>query len=275
MTEEPRAPAEEASVSGAPRLLSAMLYCERCERPTPHRILRLARTSGKGRAHVRGVARCKQCRWTHPFEEVRESPRVVSEIVSEGPTSRRRTVEVPPGRRLQVGSGVPWSTEPLRILRIDTRSGDRVSEAVSDEVATLWVQRDVGVVVPVSIVEGRRTRSVRRSFQPDDRLAVGAVLSLGADRVEVVALRARGANWRRPGDEFPARVVQRVYARRAEMPPAGRSAWRRDRARPSSRVSSTSTSARRDSGPGVRTARRVPRRPKAEGGATVQSSSPA
>ena len=255
---------EGESVSEVPapetlRLLSATLPCERCERATPHRILRMGRDTGRGRTRLRGVARCKVCQFTHPFEEIRENPIPISEIVSEGPVSQRRTVLVPRGRRLQVGSGVPGSTEPLRILRIDRRSGEQVSAAISDEVTTLWVQRDLGPVVPVSIVEGRRTRSVRQTFRPEDRIAVGADLRVENDRLEVVAFRARGSNWRRPGDEAPAREVQRIYARRAVTPPAGRSDWRRGRGSPSSRASSISTSARPDSGPGVRTTRRAPR----------------
>jgi len=162
----------------------------------------------------------------------------------------------------------------VRIVRIDDRAGRQVPAAVAEEIATVWVQRDRGAVVPVSIVEGRRTWSIRLTFPPETRLAVGAELRVEESAVQIVALRARGTNWRRPGDEFPAREVQRLYARRTVRPPAGSSPWSRGRGSPSSRESSTSRAGRSGSGPGVSTTRTRPRSPKADVGATIQSVSP-
>lgn len=196
------------------------------------------------------------------------------EILSDGPTSMRREVELPIGRRLQVGSDLPASKEPARIVRIDLRDGSSASAAVAGEVATVWAVPDQGKVVPVSVVEGRRTWSTRITVPPETLLTVGATLRAEGLSVEVVALRARQANWRRPGDVFPAREVQRVYTRRTDRPPAGRSAWSRERESPSSRARATSSRGRSASGPGVRTARSRPRPTKAEGGATVHRDSP-
>ncbi len=269
-------PAAEPGVSPASlhELRAASIWCEVCGVVTAHRILR-----GEGRGQVsaslwKGTARCQRCRWTHPFEVPRPSTVEVAEIVSEGARSVRRRTNLPRGRRLQVGSGVPESTEALRIRRIETRSGTSSSEALSEDVVTLWVTRDVGAVVPVSIVEGARTRTFTRAWPPDTPLEVGMRLKVDRSQVEIVGLRAVGRTWRRPGDRFPAREVGLIYARRRAMPPAGRSDWRSGRGIPSSRASSTSRSDRSRSGPGVRTTRTSPRRRTASGGAAVQRRSP-
>ena len=175
---------------------------------------------------------------------------------------------------MQVGTGVPGSPDALRIHRIETRSGTSPSEARAEEVATLWVTRDVGAVVPISIVVGARTRTLKNTWPPETILEVGARLDLEGSEVRIVGLRALGRTWRRFGDRFRAFEVARVYARLTEIPPAGRRDWSRGRAMPSSRTSSASRSERSRSGPGVRTTRTVPRRRTASGGAAVHRLSP-
>jgi uncharacterized Zn finger protein len=256
------------------RLLSATLPCETCGRDTPHRILRLVSRPGAASGDLRGIARCRECRWTHPFEVVGPSSVEVTAVVSEGPRSEPRRASLPRGRRVQVGTGVPGSSDGLRIHRIETRSGRSVPEALAEEVSTLWVTRNVGAVVPVSIVEGARTRTVKNPWPPETLLEVGARIRLDRTDLFIVGLRAHGRTWRRPGDRFPAREVGRVYARRTEIPPAGRRDWSSGRGMPSSRTSSISRSDRSRSGPGVSRTRTVPRRRTASLGAAVHRRSP-
>ena len=195
-------------------------------------------------------------------------------IESMGGASERTRIELPSHRRLQVGSGLPDSPHPVVIRRIDGHDGRRVTAARTDEVDTLWVTRDVGAVVPVSIVEGRRTRPGRLVTPRGTPYAVGDRFSLEGLRLEIVALRARGQTWRRPGDTFPAEEVARIYGRRTEIPPAGRSDWSRSRETPSSRASSTSRIPRSRSSPGTTRHRTSPRARTAVGGAHDHRSSP-
>ncbi len=271
---EPTADEEEGGSFPAPRLLAAGLYCENCGTRTGHRILRLDPRSDAATGRVRGVARCRVCRYTHPFEEVSPPPISVRTIVSEGATSRPARTVVSAGTRLAVGELVPDSDPPMKIHRIDTTRQERLRSAEARDVSTLWVTPDVGAVLPVSITGGRRTEATRVVLPPETEVAVGEPLRMSGGSLRIVALRARGHTWRRAGDRFAAAEVQRVYVRRTERPPAGRSAWRSDREIPSSRASSTSRSARSRSGPGVRRKRTVPRDRSADGGATVQSVAP-
>lgn len=272
---DPSASAGEGSDSATTlRLLSATLPCENCGTATLHRILRIDQGSRARSGRISGVARCRACRFTHPFRSIPEDRIEVGLIVSAGPTSERLRVSLPRFRRLQVGTGVPESEAPFTIRRIEDRTGRSLSSALAGEVATVWVTRDEGAIVPVSIVEGRRTRAARLAMPHGTVLRVGDELRVEESTVEIVGLRARGHTWRHPGDQFSADEVVRVYGRRTSSPPAGRSPWSRVRVSPSSRARATSTASRSRSAPGTRTARTAPRARIAAGGAAVQSVSP-
>jgi len=274
MTEAP-APSEGPR-PGDPRAVhSAEIFCEVCQRPTSHRILRLDPPATKGPVGaLQGVARCRDCRLTHRFRTEAPRPVEIDLIVSEGARSARQRIQLARRLRLSVEDEVPELTERYRILRIDTTGGERASSAWSEEVATLWVTNEIGALVPVSIVEGRRTRSLRVQFPPETRLEVAAAVRIEERDYEVSAVRARGHTWRDLGDGFAAREVVRLYVRRTFTPPAGRRAWSREREMPSSEESDISTSGRSRSSPGtIRTLTR-PRARRAEGGAAHHSSAP-
>jgi len=253
---------------------SAVLFCENCREETPHRLLRLKPTSGSSPLNVTGVARCRVCRWTHPFRSSREPLLEVAVIVSDGGKSERRRITIPRNLTVRVGASVPDGEEPLRITRIDTSEQRSVESSPARKVGTLWAIRGNEVVVPVSIVEGARTSARVLRVPPSSRLAVGETLDLDGDRIVIVGLRARGRTWRLGGDGFPASEVQRVYGRRTLRPPAGKRDWRTDRGIPRSRASSTSLAARSRSSPGVRRTTALPRAAIADRGARTQRSSP-
>jgi uncharacterized Zn finger protein len=275
MVPESSPPEPAPSPRDAPvRLRAAVLFCEQCGVDRPHAILRIDRTARAGSARLAGVARCRECRFTHRFDVALPQEVEVAEIVSEGRSSTRRLVRLPRGIRVQVGSDVPSSDRPLRVHRIETSDGRSTSTARTDEVATLWVTADTGAVVAVSIVEHGRTWSTRLTFSPEREIGVGDELRVEEVPVRIHSIRARGRTWRLVGDRFPAREVERIYGRRTVIPPAGRRAWSTSRGIPSSRTISTSRSDRSRSSPGVRRSRTTPRRRTESGGAAVQRVSP-
>ena len=239
-----------AGVAGPRGVHAATLYCEVCGSETPHRILRLDPTV---RRVVSGTARCRTCRSTHAFQTPVERRHPLSVILSDGPRSARTILEVPSGVTLVVGERMPERSPAARIHKIDRPDGRSVRSARSEEAATVWLTPDVGAVVKVSLIEGRRTGSARLTLSPDVVVAVGGPLQVDGRTWHISALRANGRTWRHPDDAFAARQVERIYARRNERPPAGRSDWRRSRGTPASPASSTSRSARSRSGPGDRT----------------------
>jgi len=222
-----------------------------------------------------GTARCRKCEWTHRFETTLAPSLEVREVMSDGPRSTARRIHLPTGARVEVGGGIAGhDPPPVVVQRIETRAGTSVSSARPDEIATVWVTRNVGAVVPVSVVEGARTWTDRLTLPRTSRLGVGDALTVRGTALRIVGLRARGRTWRLPDDGFAAVEVQRVYARRADSPPAGRRPWSTVRDRPSSRTRETSTSGRSLSGPGVSRKRSFPRDRRADGGATDQRVSP-
>jgi uncharacterized Zn finger protein len=253
----------------ATHIASAQIFCDSCRRETAHRILRVLPSRPHSGA-VRGIARCRECRLTHPFESLPESTVPVNLVVSEHDRSSRSTVALPRRRRLLVGSGLPSMDPTLRVRRIDLRSGVQVPDARTEEIATLWATREPPPSVKVSIVIGRLTRTTRLPYSPGTRFEVGTPVVVENRPLWIAAVRARGHTWRMRGDVFPAEEVERVYVRRTEMPPAGSRDWSNDRETPSDSASVRSTVARSRSSPGRRTARTSPRDRTADSGAAVQ-----
>jgi uncharacterized Zn finger protein len=265
-------PASIADLSG--RLHSALLPCESCGRETPHRIVHLDRSTAVRSGTIRGVARCQTCGLVGPFSSVTPASRPAALIVSDGDRSDRVPIRLPASARVRVGETLADWPELLHVRKVDDRRGRSVSSARGEEVATVWTVRDTGPSVRFSLIEGRITRAGRIPVAPGTFFEVGGSIELPGVPATVVGLRARNRTWRRPGDRFEVGEVQRVYARRTVSPPAGRSGWSTARERPEAWASSISRSARDRSSPGVRRNRRAPRERTAEGGPTVQRSSP-
>lgn len=271
MAEKETDPGEGSGKAAGP-LGSALLYCEPCGTETPHRIFRVRRGARAGRGVLEGVARCRQCRTTHPFESRPEVRTELTVIVSDGPRSTRERASLPPDAVLRLGAPIPGLEETILVRRLDTRDGKvRSGERVA-QVTTVWATRDLGTVVRVSVIEGRLTRPSRIVVPPETSFEVGGEVKVEGEMLTISALRAQGHTWRLPGDRFPAADVQRLYGRRTDRPPAGRSAWSSDRSIPSSRTSSSSRIERSRSSPGVTRQRTTPRARTDASGAAVQRS---
>jgi uncharacterized Zn finger protein len=255
------------------QLHSARLRCEVCGTETPHRILHVERGGSAGGV-VRGVARCRTCGVAHPFVSEPSSTSEFWLILSDGPRSERTRVALPSDRKVQVGTGLPEFTEPVEVHKIEDLRGRTISVGRVRDVRTIWAVRKGGPFVLFSLIQGRRTVPGRLPVEPETVLEVGAPVRLSGTSATIVGLRARNRTWRQPGDRFPAGEVQRVYARRGEIPPAGSRDWSSERETPRSRASSVSRTARSRSSPGVRRYRTSPRARTAATGATDHRSSP-
>lgn len=229
---------------------AADLFCEVCLAETAHRIIVLDPTRGKV---VSGVARCRACHTTHRFRSENARTHEVFEISSDGPTSVRTPRLLPTSDSVVVGELLPGRNPPAVVHKIDRIDGRSARSALAREIHTVWVTPDVGAVVKVSLVEGRRTTAAKLTFSPETVLAVGAKVEVLGHPWQIVALRANGDTWREPDDAFPARNVERIYARRTVMPPEGNNAWSRSLGSPASRANWLSRSRRSRSGPGEST----------------------
>ncbi len=277
MTDAPSSPTDApdppagAGTSPRPAIAAATVWCDNCGRSTVHRVLRLQPVR-PGSSTVRGVARCRVCHWTHPFESTSPRPVRVDLVVSEQERSARRTLEVAPDLLLRVGTDLPGSPG-LQIRRLDRRDRTSPEEGVARDLATVWAVARRPPGVAVSIMEGGRTRTARYESSPTEVLEVGTEIVVDGRDLTIVGLRARRRTWREPGDAFPLSEVDRVYARRADIPPAGRRDWSSERSIPRSAARATSTDARSRSSPGTRRYRTAPRERKDRSGATDQRSS--
>jgi uncharacterized Zn finger protein len=262
---KPRVP--KRAKTPTPAIRSATMPCEVCGLETPHRILRVAAASAGG---VEGIARCNNCRWTHPFRESAPVLREVWVIRSDGPSSIRSRVALPPGTEVRLHEMFPGSDPPSIVRRIEAPDGKLKRVAIPSEIATVWTVLDRRQEVPVSLILGRITRRSQWAPPPGSLVTIGERLNVDGTPTFIVGFRARARTWRHPGDSMPAIEVTRIYARMTDNPPAGSSGWSTDRETPSALESSTSRPARSRSGPGRRVAKIVPRIRRARGGATVQ-----
>ncbi len=240
---------EEPGRPTAPGVHAATIYCEVCGEDTPHRIVHLDPAQ---RRVVSGLARCRTCRTTHPFRTAAPAMHELFEIVSDGAASTRLLVRLPGHETITLGERMPGRDAPAVVHKIDRLDGRSVRTATARDVRTVWVTPDVGAVVKVSMVDGRRTTAARLTLPPDTILAVGGPVTVDGRTWHIAALRAKGKTWRHLEDSFEARYVERLYARRYAIPPEGSNDWSRSRERPVAFASSTSRSARSRSGPGVR-----------------------
>jgi uncharacterized Zn finger protein len=268
-----RAVTEPAHTATSVPVAAGTLYCEVCGRTTPHRILRVA--PGATVAGVRGLARCRVCRLTHPFVSAAERKVEVDLIVSGGGTSRRVRIALPAETRLAPGRPLPGPMARLEVTRLDGAGGKAVTEASAGSVRTIWAVEPADRGIALAVSEGRgRVVSRRLQLPSSVRLEVGGWVEVDGSTVILRAIRARGRTWHRGGIAFSPEEIEVAYGWRTVSPPAGRSPWSTVRETPRSRARSTSTRDRSRSSPGTSRARRRPRASRAEGGATVHRSSP-
>ena len=270
--ESPEASGRLSGPVGA--LGSASIFCDVCAETTPHRILDLDRRRPGPSASVSGLARCRRCRFTHRFADLPPKLPVLRVIDSDGPRSASRRVPWTGAPIVAIGDRWTEADRTVVVRRIERRSGDSPQSANVADIATLWVSSGSDPSVPLSIIVGRHTSSARLPTEPDRLFGIGDQIDWPGGPLTVTAFRARARTWSRAGDRFPAREIERLYARRATTPPAGKSDWSSDRSIPSSRASSTSTRERSRSSPGASRYRRTPRVRSARGGATDHRSRP-
>ncbi len=254
---------------------AASLFCDACQEVTPHRILNLKGSDRRAPGAVlSGIGRCQRCRWTHPFGSASPARRSLRAIVSDGPVSRRIELNLPPGREVGIGGRIRLGSDQFVIHRIELAGQRSVPIAAAREIGCLWLTADRPPHVPVSIIEGRRTRSIRWTPPSGARIGVGDDLLLEGATYLVTGIRTGGRTLRRASDPIEARTIDRLYVRRTWNPPAGSSDWRSSREIPSSRESSRSRSLRVRSSSGASRTRRPPAERRASGGAATHRGSP-
>ncbi len=173
-----------------------------------------------------------------------------------------------------MGGRIRLGADEFVIHRIELSGQRSVARAAAGVVECLWLTADRPAHVPVSIIEGRRTRSLRWTPPEGTRIGVGDDLTLDGATYLVSGIRTGGRTLRRFSGPIEARSIDRVYARRTWNPPAGSSDWSSSREIPSSRASSRSRSFRDRSSSGASRTRRPPAERSASGGAATHRGSP-
>lgn len=203
------------------RLGKVVLECETCGEVTSHRILHLDRTGPASRVFS-GVAKCTVCQSTHPFRQEERPQRTVGVrvVVSDGSRSVIERIELARGQPLDQGMPIALPGGAATIRRIDARAKGVPRPFLAETVATLWAIRDTALRVPVSLIEGARTRGILAPASPEAEFEVGAPFLFEGGQYRIHAIRARGRNHESPGVRFRGSQIQRLYVHRDGEPPS-------------------------------------------------------
>lgn len=235
------APEKSASVGGraSPRIHVLDLPCPTCGETLRHRVLHVKEGAGGTSARgapgpLEGIARCAKCHTSHPFVLRPRRLQRVSVIVSEGPESVRKVIELPADRLLELDGTLRVGGRPVRIARIEGSMARNLPRALPSRIVALWTVPTDELHLRLSVIEGARTRPFHLMVRGDQEIRVGDVVRLEGEEIEITGIRGRGRTFQDPGESLPAREVQRIYARSARSPPGGKRAWSRSREMPRS-----------------------------------------
>ncbi len=197
---------------------SLSLRCPACGEESPHRVLHVSAYRAAG--YLAGIARCGQCRHSHPFE-VRTPHNTVHVVVSDGARSRETRIEAP-ARRYSPGDILDVEGKRARVTRVEYPSEGPRPPALRAIPSTVWATIEGPARVKVSLSAGPKTIPLTTEVPREQVLRVGEILSVGGRPLRIYAIRVGLRTYDLEGYEAPAGKVVRVYARSARTPPPGR-----------------------------------------------------
>lgn len=183
-------------------------FCAACGEETEHEVI----------AHGRNpLARCLACGSVHAVDPANEKKTIgVKAIVSAEGSSRVCLVEMEEGEPCRVGdhfvAGCGDDYIGVEVTAIE-RGGSRVTNAISNEITTLWTRKVEEVAVRVAIHLGRTTSSLKIVVPGDEPFVVGEIYKAGQRRIRVSRIKVRGGTvLRREGAKAAAREIRRIFA---------------------------------------------------------------
>ncbi len=168
---------------------SISVECPVCGEETRHTVIKGKLSEKNGAISFEGTVRCTECGTVHQAG-IKESPPIhIRTIVSEGQTSHRTSLSVPPEEVLMVGDEFMHEGVPVRITAIEIK-GKRAEKAHASEIETIWLKKFDHVDVKFSINKGDKTISKKISAEPDEEFIVGDYFQIDRDYVVIHKIKA-------------------------------------------------------------------------------------
>ena len=163
------------------------LDCPTCGEVTLHEVVH-GKASGKS---LEVDVRCRACGTTTHQALKQTEALTVPIVVSEGPLSRRTTIDVDEEELISVDDELLVESTPVHVRSIEVGHEQRVSEAKGATIKTIWAVTFDKVKVKFSINAGPRTKMAEVEAAPDEEFTVGDIVEAGASPPSCTASRRR------------------------------------------------------------------------------------
>jgi len=181
------------------------LDCPTCGEVTLHEVVH-GRASGKS---LEVDVRCRTC-GTLTHQALKQTEAItVPIVVSEGPLSRRTTIDVDEEELISVDDELLVEGALVHVRSIEVGHEQRVPEARGAAIKTIWAVTYGKVKVKFSINDGPRTKMAEVDAAPDEEFTVGDIVETGGITSVVHSIKTQDKAVRR--GSVPARDIVRVY----------------------------------------------------------------
>lgn len=185
------------------------LECPVCEKITLHDLKR-GRISKKSKITFDSVVECKECGHVHHSIITEEKHKELPVILSTQKTSKKLTMDLPPGTRLNVGDEIMLENMNVKITGIEMEN-KRVGSAEVRDIKTLWCKHYEKVKLKLSINSGSRTLSRSIFAVPDEEFFIGDIVQSANDSVVIHKIKTNARVVKDGG--VTARDIVRLYGR--------------------------------------------------------------
>lgn len=186
-------------------------YCDSCAEETPHRVIR-GRMSPPPNTGFEGSVQCITCRSIHSTHIPLERPLSIQVIISDGNSSTRTRMEVPPDEVLTVDEELFHDGHNLLITSLESK-GRRVMSSTSKDLDCIWFKTFDKVKVKVAIVKGAVTKSYTLDASPDEEFCVGDILDVGSSKVMIDKIKIERGTIYSSDRPIEARDIKRVFTK--------------------------------------------------------------
>ena len=185
------------------------IECPSCGEETLHRVIK-GKLGEKKQLRLEALVKCSQCGHRYNTVISEQKPVTIPLIVSEGPNSKKDTIELASAETVKSGTEYQLDRGTIKITGIETERG-RVDSAKARDIATLWAKKFDRLKIRVSINKGRRTLSRALWAVPNEEFCVGDVIRIKGDSVAIHSIKTVNRLIKRGSAE--ARDIVRIYAK--------------------------------------------------------------
>ena len=185
------------------------IVCPSCGEETLHRVIK-GKLGQKKKLTLEALVKCSGCGHRYNTVISEEKPVTIPLIVSEGPSSKKESIELASAETVERGREYQLDRNTIKITGIETDNGG-VKSAKARDIRTLWAVKFDRLKIRVSINKGSKTLSRVIWAVPDEEFFVGDVIRIRGDSVAIHSIKTTNKHIKTGSAE--ARDIVRLYAK--------------------------------------------------------------